>query len=325
MTLSKSSARFAAALLFATAVFTPAAVQAQAYPSKEIRFVCAFPAGSGADVLVRYFAITVQKESGHTVIVENKAGAAGLIAAEYVARSKPDGHTVFVHGAAGVANLPVFYKKPPFDPANALEIVATINRQPFMLAVAANSPYRTLADLTAAMKKKGDKATYGVSTTLGTVMAELYKVQTGIKAVEVNYKTAGDSLNDQLSGRLDFTAVDPAYTLPQVREGRLRVLGVSTGERLQANPDLPTMREQGVEMDVLSWFVAMVPAGTPAPVKARLHEWFVKVVSTPETKAFLNKFGGDPLVETQEQARKRFLRHMEDWKEWARIARIAPQ
>jgi tripartite-type tricarboxylate transporter receptor subunit TctC len=324
MTLSRLFIRAAAALLF-IAVLVPGVASSQAYPTKEIRFVCAFPAGSGADVLVRYFANTVQKESGHTIIVENKAGAAGLIAAEYVARSKPDGHTVFVHGAAGVANMPVFYKKPPIDAAKALEIVATINRQPFMIAVAANSPYKTLAELTEALKKKGEKATYGVSTTLGTVMAELYKVHTGIKAVEVNYKTASDSLNDQLSGRLDFTAVDPAYTLAQVREGRLRVLGVSTGERLQANPDLPTMREQGVEMDVLSWFVAMVPAGTPAPVKARLHEWFVKVVSTPEAKAYLNKFGGDPLIETQEQARKRFVRHMEDWKEWARIARIVPQ
>ena len=111
----------------------------------------------------------------------------------------------------------------------------------------------------------------------------------------------------------------------QFDANKLRILGVSTGERLQANPDLPTMREQGVDMDVTGWFAAMVPAGTPAPVKAKLHEWFVKVVSTPETKAFLNQSGGDPLIETQEQAQKRLLRDIDSWKEWAKMARIVPQ
>jgi tripartite-type tricarboxylate transporter receptor subunit TctC len=323
--MRKSFMRTAAALLAATAVLAPGVAHSQAYPAREIRFICAFPPGGGADVLVRYFANAVQKESGNTIIVENKSGAAGLIAAEYVARSKPDGYTVFVHAGSGVSNIPALYRKPPIDATKALEVAATINRQPFMIVVAANSPYKTLAQLTEAMKKKGEKATYGVSATTGTVMAEIYKARTGIKAVEVNYKTAGDSLNDQLSGRLDFTALDPAYTLAQVREGRLRVLGVSTAERLQANPDLPTMREQGVDMDVTGWFAAMVPAGTPGPVKAKLNEWFVKVISTPQTKAFLNKFGGDPLIETPEQGQKRLLRDIEAWKEYARIARIVPQ
>ena len=118
----------------------------------------------------------------------------------------------------------------------------------------------TLADLTEAMKKKGDKASYGVAATTGTVMAEIYKARTGIRAVEVNYKTAGDSLNDQLSGKLDFTAQDPVYALAQAREGRLRILGVSTGTRLEANPDMPTMSEQGVQMDLTGWWAAMVPA-----------------------------------------------------------------
>ncbi len=312
----------AAALL---AVFAATQVGAQSYPSREIRFVCAFPAGSGADVLVRYFANAVQKTSGNTVIVENKSGAAGLIAAEYVARSRPDGYTVFVHSGTGISNIPALYKKPPIDPTRAMEVAATINRQPFMIVVDPKSPYKSLAQLTEAMKKKGDKATYGTSATTGTVVGEIYKARTGIKAVEVNYKTASDSLNDQQSGRLDYASMDPQYSLAQAREGRLRILAVSTGERLQANPDILTMKEQGVDIDVTGWFAAMVPAGTPLPVKTKLHEWFVKVVSTPETKAFLNQFGGDPLVETMEQGQARLLRDIDNWKEYARIARIVPQ
>ena len=315
-----------AATLAATVLgLAPTAAHSQAYPSREVRFVCAFPAGSGADVLVRYFANAVQKATGHTIIVENKSGAAGLIATEYVARAKPDGYTLFVHAGSAVSNIPALYKKPPFDAAKALEVAATINRQPFMIVVDAKSPYKTLTQLTAAMKKKGAKATYGAAATTGTIMAEIYKARTGIQAVEVNYKTANDSLNDQLSGRLDFAAHDPVYSLAQQREGRLRILGVSTGERLQANPDMPTMREQGVDMDLTGWWAAMVPAGTPAPIKTRIHEWFVKVVSTPETKAFLNKFGGDPLIETPEQGQARLVRDIAAWKEYARLAKIVPQ
>ena len=325
MQTSKFFARAAVALVAAVAAFAAPLAQAQAYPSKDIRFICAFPAGSGADVLVRYFAEAVQKLSGKTIIVENKSGAAGLIATEYVARSRPDGYTVFVHAGSAVSNIPALYKKPPIDVTRALEVVGTINRQPFMIAVDAKSPYKTLAQLTAALKKKGDKATYGASATTGTVMAEIYKARTGIKAVEVNYKTAGDSLNDQLSGRLDFTAVDPVYAIAQQNEGRLRLLAVSTGERLQANPNIPTMKEQGVDMDVTGWWAAMVPAGTPPAVKAKLYEWFHKSVSSPKTKAFLNKFGGDPLIETPEQAQARLLRDITAWKEYAKIAKIVPQ
>ena len=323
--MSKLFSHTAAALLAATTALAPTGAQSQAYPSRDIRFVAAFPPGSGADVLVRYFANAVQKATGHTIIVENKSGAAGLIATEYVARSKPDGYTIFVHAGSAVSNIPALYKNPPIDVTKALEVAGTINRQPFMIVVDAKSPHKTLAQLTEAMKKKGAKATYGAAATTGTVMAEIYKARTGIKAVEVNYKTANDSLNDQLSGRLDFAAHDPVYSLAQQREGRLRILGVSTGERLQANPNMPTMREQGVDMDLTGWWAAMVPAGTPAPVKVKIHEWFVKVVSTPETKAFLNKFGGDPLIETPEQGQKRLLRDIASWKEYAKLAKVVPQ
>jgi tripartite-type tricarboxylate transporter receptor subunit TctC len=194
-----------------------------------------------------------------------------------------------------------------------------------MIVVDTKSPYKTLAELTEAMKKKGDKASYGVAATTGTVMAEIYKARTGIRAVEVNYKTASDSLNDQLSGKLDFGAHDPVYSLAQSRENRLRILGVSTGTRLEANPNMPTMSEQGVEMDLTGWWAAMVPVGTPKAAIDVIHGWFVKAVSDPETKKFLNSFGGDPLIETPEVAQRRFLKDIDKWKEYVKLAKIEPQ
>ena len=169
---------------------------AQAYPSQDIRLICAFPPGSGADVLVRYFAEKLRPVAGRTVIVENKSGAGGNIATEYVARSKPDGHTIYVHAATAVAANQHLFKKPPVDAGKAIQIAASINRQPFMLVVDAKSPYKTVADLTDAMKPKGEKATYAYAAPTGNIMGEIYKNVTGIKAVEVAYKTAPNSLNE---------------------------------------------------------------------------------------------------------------------------------
>ncbi len=212
------SAGLAFALIATSAAMQSPAI-AQQYPNQDIRVICAFPAGSGADVLVRYFAEKLRPIVGRTVIVENKVGAGGNIAVEYVARSKPDGYTIFVHAATAVALSMYLVKNPPVDVGKAIEIAATINRQPFMLVVDAKSPYKTVAELTAAMKAKGDKATYASAAPTGTIMGEIYKNITGVKAVEVVYKTAPDSLNEILSGKIDYAMHDPVFSLAQAREG----------------------------------------------------------------------------------------------------------
>ena len=300
------------------------AADAQEYPSQDIRVICAFPAGSGADVLVRYFAEKLRPIVKRTVIVENKIGAQGNIATEYVAKAKPDGHTIYVHAGTAVAANQHLFKKPPVDVAKALRVVATINRQPWMLVVDAKSPYKTVAELTAAMQAKGDKATYGTAAPTGRIMGEIYKRATGVKAVEVLYRTGADSLNEMASGRLDFATLDPVLSLAQQREGRLRILAVSTAKRLDASADLPTMTELGIPMDLTGWWAAMVPTGTPQAAVDRIHQWFVQMVSSAETKAFLNKFGGDPYINTPDEAQKLFEAAIKDWGEYVRMAKIEP-
>jgi tripartite-type tricarboxylate transporter receptor subunit TctC len=319
----KTFARSAALALVATAF--AGAAQAQTYPSQDIRLVCAFPAGSGADVLVRYFAEKLRPITGRTVIVENKAGAAGNIASEYTARSKPDGYTIFVHAATAVAANMSLFKNPPVDVGKTIQVAATINRQPFMLVVDAKSPYKTVAELTAAMKAKGDKASYATAAPNGIIMGELYKAATGIQAIEVNYKSAPDSLNEILSGKLDYGMHDPVFSLAQQREGRLRILAVSTGKRLQASPDLPTMAESGVPMDLTGWWAAMVPTGTPKSVIDQIYKWFGEIVSTEETKKFLNSFGGDPNIMTPDEAQAQFLKEIRNWGDYVKMAKIQPQ
>ena len=314
-----------AAALAAALSTLPSTAHAQTYPSQDIRLICAFPAGSGADVLVRYFSEKLRPLVNRTVIVENKAGAGGNIAQEYVARAKPDGYTIYVHAATAVAANQHLFKKPSIDAAKALQVAASINRQPFMLVVDAKSPYKTVAELTEAMKKKGDKATYATAAPTGSIMGEIYKDVTGIKAVEVSYKTAPDSVNELLSGKLDYGMHDPVFSLAQQREGRLRILAVSTGTRLAANPDLPTMTESGVPMDLTGWWAAMLPAGTPKAVIDQVNAWFTEMVKTDETKKFLNGFGGDPFINTPDAAQALFLKAIKDWGDYVRIAKIVPQ
>jgi tripartite-type tricarboxylate transporter receptor subunit TctC len=303
----------------------PIGAQAQTYPSQDIRLICAFPPGSGADVLVRFFAERLRPVANRTVIVENKSGAGGNIATEYVARAKPDGHTIYVHAATAVAANQHLFKRPPVDAAKAIQIAASINRQPFMLVVDAKGPYKSVAELTEAMKKKGDKATYATAAPTGAIMGEIYKNVTGIKAVEVNYKTAPDSLNEMLSGKVDYGMHDPVFSLAQQREGRLRILAVSTATRLQANPDMPTMTESGVPLDLTGWWAAMLPSGTPKPIVDQVNQWFAEIVKTDETKKFLNGFGGDPFINTPEAAQQLFLKAIKDWGDYVRIAKIVPQ
>ncbi|HWM47100.1 MAG TPA: tripartite tricarboxylate transporter substrate binding protein [Xanthobacteraceae bacterium] len=299
--------------------------QAQQYPSQDIHFICAFPPGSGADIVVRFYAEKVRALAGRNIIVENKPGAASNIATEYLARSKPDGHTIYIHPASSVgANMHLF-KNPPVDVGKAIQIAAPLNKQPYMLLVDAKRPWKTVADLTAYLKEKKDKASYATTNPSAKVMGAIYKHVTKVEAVEVSYRTSGDTINDMQSGALDYAFQDPIFSTSQARAGRMRILAVSTGERTHANPEIPTMKESGIPMDLLGWFAAMVPMGTPRPVVDQINKWFNQVNSTEEAKKFLNNSGGDPWISTPDEGQARLLKDIKDWGEYVRAAKIEPQ
>jgi tripartite-type tricarboxylate transporter receptor subunit TctC len=156
-------------------------------------------------------------------------------------------------------------------------------------------------------------------------MGAIYKEKAGLEAVEVKYRLAQDSLNDMASGRVDYGLHDPVFALSQLREKRLRILAVASAKRLKSNPDIPTMTESGVPMDLIGWFAAMVPAATPKPVVSQLNKWFSEIVAMKETQDFLIKFGGDPWIATPEEAQARLLKDIKDWKDYVRVAKLTPQ
>jgi tripartite-type tricarboxylate transporter receptor subunit TctC len=324
MTMTNKITRRVAIALAGGALFaTSGAFAAGNYPmDKEITFICAFPAGSGADVLVRYFADKVGKIANKTIVVENKPGAAGNIAAQYTARAKPDGYTIYVHAGSSTAANMWLFKAPPVDVVKELQVAALINKQPFMFVVRPDSPIKDLQELTAYLKEKGTSATYATASTSGKVLGEVYKSLAGVEAVEVSYKDAKDSLNDMTSGAVDYGVQDPVFALSQAREGRVRILASGSPVRLEASPDIPTAKEQGYDIDQLGWWGVFTPMATPRPIVDTINGWFGEALRQPDTKAFLAQFGGDVYIGTPDEGQALLAKTVDDWEGYMKIAKI---
>jgi tripartite-type tricarboxylate transporter receptor subunit TctC len=317
--------RAAPALLLA-ALSLPA--HAQSYPNADIHFVTGFPPGSGADVITRFFAEKLRPVAGRTILVENKVGASGAISIEYVARSKPDGYTIFIAPASSIIPPARFlFKQLGYDPDKDLTSVALLATVPFILFVAGNTPIKSVPELVDYLRQKGDKATYGSSTTVGEVCAEMFKEQFGLKTTEVKYRSGLDGLNELIKNQLDFYFADPGTTKGMVADGRLRPLMLTTARRSSVLPDLPSARECGVKnLDLDSWWSAHVPAGTPAPVVQKLAGWLDAFAASDETKKFLaDTTGAEPLLGGPKAVDDLMAKDRAKWAEYVRIAKIEPQ
>lgn len=298
----------------------------ESYPSRDIKFVCAFPAGSGADVYVRYFAERMRPIFKRTVVVENRVGANGNIATTYVARSKPDGYTIYIHAPSSLAANMHLFRNPPVDVVKEIQVVAGINRQPFMLTVGSQQPWKSVDELVAAMKAKGEKASFATNNPTSRVASAWFKTHFDLKAVEVQYKTGAETLNDMQSGTIDYAFHDPVTAVANSNAGRLRMLAVTTKERMKSMPNMPTLHELGITgYDVPGWWAAMVPAGTPMPLVKRLNAMFDEVVGTKETFDFFAKFGADAWVLSAEEGQKLLAQDVKNWAGFVKLAKIEPQ
>jgi tripartite-type tricarboxylate transporter receptor subunit TctC len=299
--------------------------RAQGFPSQDIQFICGFAAGSGADTYVRFFAEKMRNLAKRNVIVQNRVGALGNIATEYVARAKPDGHTVYITGGSALAANQHVLRSPTVDVGNELQVIGTINKQPNMIMVAAESPFKSVTELVAAMRAKGEKASYALANPSARVVGAVFKEKAGLKAVEVQYKTAAQYLNDLTSGNIDYAIADNVLAVSQVRSGRMRILAVSTAERLQAAPDYPTLIESGFNVSLTSWWGGFVPMATPAPIVNQLGTWLSEIVGSADGKKFLNDFASDPWVSAPEAAQAYFRKEIDAWGEYVKIANIEKQ
>ncbi len=303
-----------------------ALAQTDDFPSRDIKVVCAFPAGSGADVLARFYAEGMKPAFNKPIIIDNRVGAGGNLATIHVARSKPDGYTLYIHGASGLAANMHLYKDPGVDAGKTIDVLATVSKLAFTVSVRADAPWNSLQQLIAFLREKGDKASYATTAPTGQVPGAMMKVNLDLKAVEIPYRTGIDSLNDLTSGAIDYAMLDPTFALAQKNAGRIRILAVASGERMQCMPDVPTMKEQGAgDINVLGWWALMAPKGVPAPVKKKLSDAFYAMARAPATKEFLIRAGTDPFILSPEAAQQYFFEEIENWRRYVQIAKIEPR
>ena len=318
----------ALASALAAAVITvcaPHAVNAQTYPSQDVRLIVGFAAGSGPDVIARFVAEKLKGHLNRTILVENKVGAVGNIATEHVARAAPDGHTLYLTGGNALAASGHLFKNPPVDVSKAFDTVATLTKQPVMVVVGPNYPAKTLPELTALLKSKGDKATYGTAFPSARVAGAYYRQMAGTQAVEVQYRTSRDWLNDLTSGAIDFALIDATSGVGLAKEGRLRVIALTTAEPSAALPEYPTMKAGGVPLDMPGWWAVFGPAGMPKPVVDQLNKALSDIARSEEGTTFFTRLGSDIWITTPAEGHAYYLKEYKDWGEYVRIAQIEPQ
>jgi len=301
--------------------------QAQTYPAREMRMVVGFPAGSGGDIVARFYADQLSKLAGKPVIVENKPGMISSISADTVAKAAPDGYTMLIASvtSALAANLYNF-KKLPYDPIKDFAPVATLQKTYFILMVRPESPWKTVAELTAAMKLKGNKSTYGYGSPPALASAELYKVRAGLQTVGVPYRTSMASLPEMFSGELDYQFIDATAGTPLLASNKLRGLAVTTNARIPG-VDIPTMAEAAniPEFDIAPVWGVLLPAGAPAPVVARLEGWFAEIMKLDATRRFLTNTNGAAFPGGSKDLAAFIPKEIKKWEELARLAKIQPQ
>jgi tripartite-type tricarboxylate transporter receptor subunit TctC len=310
----------------ALALAVPAAV-AQEYPAREIRSLCNFAAGSGADVIVRYYSDKLSKLAGKPVIVENRVRAQGAIATEALAKSRADGHTIMITPASStIAAAPHLFKQLPFDTAKDFTAVTTIASLAFVIAVDAARPIRSIPELITHLKGRPNDGFYGTSNNTGVIAAELFKERVGLKTAYVPFKTNAQALTSLLQGELDFLPYDATWAVGQHRAGKLRILAVTSAKRSIALPDTPTLAELGYsDLDVTPWWGVVVAAGTPKPIVDKLAGWFNEITATEETKQFLERAAFDAFPGTPESMAALLKSDAERWGRYVRTAKIEPQ
>jgi len=279
-------------LLSASALAAVPAAYAQdkPWPARPVTLVIPFTAGSGTDTVARLLAERIASVTGQSVVVDNKPGANGSIAATTVARATPDGCTLmFTTNTTHAAN-PSLLKNLPYDPVADFESVALIGLAPFLIVATPGAPFNTVQELVAYAKANPGKLSYGAGTSTAHVSGETFNRIAGIDTLRVPYKSAPPALTDVISGNIHYTFIDVGTGLPHVKAGRVKPIVSTSSQRSPNLPDLPTLREQGIEFDLDAWYAVFAPARTPAAIVERINGLVREEFSKPEMQARMRDF-----------------------------------
>jgi tripartite-type tricarboxylate transporter receptor subunit TctC len=307
-------------LACALALASPGAVLAQAYPTKPIKLIVTYPPGGGADLMARLIAPKMGEALGQPVVVDNKGGASGQIGAAEVARAAPDGYTLMLD-AANYAVNPSLFPKLPYDPAKAFTPIGVLALYPNMLVVTPSFAPKTVKELVDLAKSKPGTVAFASSGNGSAqhLAGELFKQKAGVDLQHIPYKGGGPAMNDVMGGQVPVFFANVASGLGHVKGGKLRPLALTGAKRIAALPDLPTMAEAGVAgYEVYEWNGVFAPAGTPAPVIAKLADALAKAMASPEVKERVAGLGGEISGYGPKEAEK-FIREQTEL--WAKVVK----
>jgi tripartite-type tricarboxylate transporter receptor subunit TctC len=307
--------RLASAALVATAAASMAGTAAaQNYPEKNLTFFVPFAAGSATDQLARALGQSITAQTKQAVIVDNRPGASGFIAAQAAARAPADGHAVLITTNTTHAANEHLYKKLPYDPVKDFKAVSLLGKGGQIMVVNPKLPVKTVMEFVELARKEPGKRTFGSGSSSSRIAGELFQQMADVKLVHVPYKSNPMGVTDLLGGQIDMMITDAATGLPQVSSGKLKALGVSSLKRSPLAPDVPTIDEAGVKgYEMGYWFGAYVPAGTPDDVVKRLNELLVKATQSAETKNFYDSTGTEPVSSTPEELTKFQAAESQKW------------
>jgi tripartite-type tricarboxylate transporter receptor subunit TctC len=296
--------------------FQHAAAQAPgAYPNRPIRMILPASPGGPVDVIARTVGAGLAEALGQPIVMDNRAGAGGIIGAEIVARGNPDGYTLMFAHSGPLAIEAALHSKLSYHPLKDFAPVSLVAASPYALIVNPSTPVKSVKELVALAKSRPGKFHYasgGVGT--GIHMAgELFNLAAGLKIVHVPYKGAGPSMAALMGGEVDLMFNGVSSALPHVKSGKLRALAISSTQRSSLLPDLPTVAESGLRYETSGWYGLVAPAGTPQPVTARLQASLHKSLNTPEMKERLAVQGIDGIASTPEQLTRHLRDELDKW------------
>ncbi|WP_408596689.1 Bug family tripartite tricarboxylate transporter substrate binding protein [Limnohabitans sp.] len=312
-------------LVLALLGWVSTSVQAQNYPNKPIRLIVPFPPGGGNDVIARLIAQKLSDRFGQQVVVDNKAGANGIVGLQALMQSPADGYTLAVAAAGPMAVNPSLYDKLPYDPTKDFSPITNLVNYPLLLVVHPSVPVKTTLDLVNLAKAKPQQLFFASpgSGNSGHLAGELFNTMAHVQTVHVPYKGQGPALADLLTGQVQMLYSSIPSVLPQVRSGQLTALAVGSAKRLPSLPDIPTIAETGVPgYEAYSWVGIVAPAKTPKAIVTRLNQEIVDILKQKDVAEKLNQQGALPVGDTPEQFAAYIKTEIDKWGAVVRAANI---
>jgi tripartite-type tricarboxylate transporter receptor subunit TctC len=313
-------------LLAAALLALPAAAAPTAYPTKPLKLIVPFPAGSGTDTGARVLGQWLTAKTGQPVIVENRPGASGFIAAQAAATAPPDGHTVLLTTNTTHAANPAMFKKLPYDPVKDFEPVSMVGSAGLLLLVPAASSDQNIGAFLARLRAGGKRLHFGAGNSSSRIAGELLRTAIGADLLAVPYKGTPQAMSDLMGGQIDFMFCDIGAALPLVMGGKLRALATSSADRELLLRDVPTLKEAGLkDFEMTVWSAAFVPAKTPQDIVAKLNELLRAALADPAVRQEFSRTGGRSRGSTPDELRAFVKSEMAKWAAAVKTAGIEPE